>query len=184
MKKDTASKNWFSKHKVLAGIIIVIALVVISSALSTKSEPTVTNSSSESSTQTSEPQKTEFNINETVSFDDRELTVTQIQRNFQTGNQFSQPEAGNEFVVVSVELKNNGSSEMSFNPYDFKLQDSNGVQKSQSFVVSVENQLDSGTLAPGSKVSGNIAFEIPQDDSGLKLIYSGSLFGQTIAINL
>ncbi|MBP9489794.1 hypothetical protein KBE88_03495, partial [Candidatus Saccharibacteria bacterium] len=74
MKKDTASTNWFSKHKVLAGIIIVIALVVISSALSTKSEPTVTNSSSESSTQTSEPQKTEFNINETVSFDDREFT--------------------------------------------------------------------------------------------------------------
>ena len=184
MKKDTASKNWFSKHKVLAGIIIVIALVVISSALSTKSEPTVTNSSSESSTQTSEPQKTEFNINETVSFDDRELTVTQIQRNFQTGNQFSQPEAGNEFVVVSAELTTNASPEMTFNPYDFKLQDSNGVQKSLSFVVSIENQLDSGTLAPGGKVSGNIAFEIPQDDSGLKLIYSGSLFGQTITINL
>ena len=131
----------------------------------------------------SEENRTEFNAGETAIFDKRELTVTKVERNFQTGNEFSQPESGNEFIVVTVELKNNSKSSMSFNTFDFKLQDSNGVQKTEALAVA-EGKLDYGDLAPGGKVSGKLSYEITSGDKNPKLIYSGSMFGKTITVNL
>lgn len=183
MSKDKSDKNWFARHKVLTVIgIMVIIGIIAGAAGGGDSEPKTTNTTDNSSS--SSEQKTEFTKGETVSFDSRELTVTDVQRNYQTGNEYLQPESGNEFVIVTVTLKNNSDSNMDYNTFDFKLQDSNGVQKDEDFTVLSEGKLNSGSLAPGGTVTGKLGYQVMKDDAKLKLIYNGSLFGKTVTINL
>ena len=182
MSKDKSDKNWFARHKVLTVIGIVVIIGIIAGAAGGGSSEPTTNTTDNSGS--SSEQKTEFAKGETVSFDSRELTVTDVKRDYQTGNEYLQPESGNEFVIVTVTLKNNSDSDMSYNTFDFKLQDSNGVQKDEDFSVLSEGKLNSGSLAPGGTVTGKLGYQVTKDDAGLKLIYNGSLFGKTITIKL
>ena len=80
---------------------------------------------------------------------------------------------GSPITAVTVTYTNGGSSEASFNVYDWKAQDTQGAQRSQTFysgddVVS----LGSGTLAPGGTVTGAVCF-----DGGItKALYYASMF--------
>lgn len=143
-------------------IIIVVAMVAGSG---NKSSTTGTNQTSKTA------EKAEYAVNEPITIGDQTLTVTSVQRNFNTGNEFAQPEAGKEYVVVTVKLENNGKNQISFNTFDFQIQDSNGALKSEGFIIEVQNKLNSGNLAPGGKITGNLAYEVPKDDPGLKLVF-------------
>lgn len=80
---------------------------------------------------------------------------------------------GSPITAVTVTYTNGGSQEASFNVYDWKAQDTQGAQRSQTFysgddVVS----LGSGTLAPGGTVTGAVCF-----DGGItKALYYASMF--------
>ena len=174
-------KSWASRHKILTGIGIFIVLAIIVSAVSGGGSETATNTGSDTSNNTEtakEAEKTEFAVGETATFDDKSITITNVTRNYDTGNQFAQPETGKEFVLVDVQVANNSKSTLDYNTFEFKLQDSNGVQLNESFTALSEGKLNSGSLAPGGKVAGKLAYEVPKDDAGLKLLYqSYSFFG-------
>ena len=80
---------------------------------------------------------------------------------------------GSPITAVTVTYTNGGSQEASFNVYDWKAQDTQGAQRSQTYysggdVVS----LGSGTLAPGGTVTGAVCF-----DGGItKALYYASMF--------
>lgn len=173
-QKSVKKKSWFARHKLLTVIGVLVILAVIGSAASGGDKSGIT--STGGTAQNAEQQKTEFVVGETVTFDDKSIAVTEVQRNYSTGNQFSQPEAGKEFVLVTVAITNNGSSSMDYNTFEFKLQDSNGVQQSESFGALSEGKLNSGSLAAGGKVTGKLAYEVPKDDAGLKLLYQSFSF--------
>lgn len=185
-------KSWASRHKVLTGIGIFVVLAIVVSAVSggDKNETASTNTNSDtnaaSNSKPAEAEKTEFAVGETATFDDKSITITNVQRNYDTGNQFAKPESGKEFVLVSVDIANNSKSALDYNTYEFKLQDSNGVQQSESFTALSEGKLNSGSLAPGGKVSGKLAYEVPKDDAGLKLLYQSFSFfsNKTVTFNL
>ncbi len=182
-------KSWASRHKILTGFGVFIVLIVIVSALSGgNKDETATNTGGNGANAEApkETEKTEFAVGETATFDDKSITITKVERNYDTGNQFAQPESGKEFVLVSVEVANNSKNAMDYNTYEFKLQDSNGVQLSESFTALSEGKLNSGSLAPAGKVSGKLAYEVPKDDAGLKLLYQSFSFfsNKTITFNL
>ena len=182
-------KSWASRHKILTGFGIFIVLIVIVSALSGGSKDetaTKTDGTASSSDTAREAEKTEFAVGEVATFDDKSIKITSVERNYDTGNQFAKPESGKEFVLVSVEFANNSKSTMDYNTYEFKLQDSNGVQQSESFTALSEGKLNSGSLAPGGKVAGKLAYEVPKDDAGLKLLYQSFSFfsNKTVTFNL
>lgn len=80
---------------------------------------------------------------------------------------------GSPATGVHVTYTNGGSSEASFNPYDWKGQDAQGAQRTYTFTVtSDEASLNSGTLAPGGTVSGMLFFE----GTLTKALYYGSMF--------
>jgi len=174
------SKAWYKRFWVWA--LIIVVLIAIGSASGSKDDTSVdtANNTADSSEVSEAPktdtEKTEFSIGDAAAFDDKTVTVTDVQRNYQTGNQFLQPETGKEFVLVTVEITNNGKSAMDYNTFEFKLQDSNGVQQSESYTALSEGKLNSGSLAPGGKVTGKLAYEVPQGDAGLKLLYQSFSF--------
>lgn len=170
---------------VLGALSIIIAIAMIAAASKAIDDAVNSNNSNSSESQDADT-KTEFNIGETASFDDKSITVTNIQRNYDTGNQFAQPESGKEFVIVTVDIANNGETALDYNTFEFKMQDSNGVQQIESFTALSEGKLNSGSLAKGGKVTGKLAYEVPKDDAGLKLLYQGLNFfdNKTITFNL
>ncbi len=63
------------------------------------------------------------------------------------------------YMAVAVTVQNNGKKNASFNPFDWKSVNADGVQKGFEIVPNAENQLESGEIQPGGKVSGNIYFK-------------------------
>ncbi len=175
-------KAWYKRFWVW--VLIIIVLIVVGTALGNdKSDtPTKTTGNTDSSTTPAADTKTEFKVGDTASFDDKSITVKKVQRNYQTGNQFAQPESGKEFVLVTVEISNKGKDAMDYNTFEFKLQDSDGVQQSESFTALSEGKLNSGSLAAGGKVTGKLAYEVPKGDSGLKLLYQSLSFFDNKAV--
>lgn len=117
-----------------------------------------------------EETKTEYKQNETVTYEGVEYTVTDVKKT--TGEDFDQAKDGKEYVIVSLTIENKSEEKVSYNPYDWKMENSNGQEESQTFTtVDNDTALSSGDLNKGGKVEGTIAFEEPQGDDGLKLNY-------------
>lgn len=82
---------------------------------------------------------------------------------------------GSPVTGVTVTYANNGSREASFNPFDWKGQDGSGAQRTTTYYSNGENALNSGTLAAGGTVSGNVYF----DGDIAKVLYYSSVFSSS-----
>lgn len=130
------------------------------------------------------PVKEEFAVGEKVQLEDNVLTVTKVEKS--AGGEFDKPQDGHEYVVVTVLIENAGDENISYNPFDFKMSNSQGQIVDQAFTtIDTNTALQSGELAPGGKVTGTIAFEQPAGDPGLQLQYTPSFWSdKTIKVNL
>lgn len=127
-----------------------------------------------------------YKVGETMVFKDRKVTVTSVERNFSTGNDYNSPEEGKEFVKIDITVTNTSTSNLHTYAGDWKMQDSNGVINTYDLMATsaVKNALDmSVELAGGGQVSGALVFEVPKDDNNLQLQYKAS-FLNTVIIKL
>lgn len=147
-------------------------------------KPAATEKAAATAAPTKAPEKTEFAIGEAVQLKDNKLTVLGVEKS--KGGQFDKPKDGKEFVIVNVQIENAGKDKISYNPFDFKMANSQGQITDGAFTtVNTKTALESGELAPGGKVTGTIAFEQPTGDAKLQLQYSPSFWSnKTIKVNL
>jgi Telomeric repeat-binding factor 2. len=193
-------RNFFMRHKIITGFLILVAIIFIGalgsgedqsndSTASNESNSTASNESenteqtsteddaSEESSENEELDKTEFAIGEPAELNGQVVQVTEVTKS--NGNQFDTPSEGNEYVIVNVTIDNNGDKEISYNPFNFKMKNSNGQIEDQGLImVDQDTSLSSGQLAPGGTVSGTLSFEQPIDDSGLQLIFEPSFWNE------
>lgn len=175
-----------------SAVILIIGIVVGSHSGATKpaqtSPASVPNTSVQSQVQsksesaTSKSDTNSFRVGEVAKYNDIELTVTKVSK--VKHGEYSAPKDGNEFVVVTVKYKNDGQSNVSYNPYDFRMKNSKGQITSSTFASDIsKKQLESGALAPGGEVEGEIVYEEPKDDKGLILQYTGNIFLSESEVN-
>lgn len=102
-----------------------------------------------------------------------EVTVTNVQ--FLSESGFSEPQAGNTFLVVHVTVNNLGPGTLySLYTTDFQTRDAIGVFRGYTDLSAVAGcglGLNLVDLMPGGSVSGCIGFEVPASGS-LELIYA------------
>lgn len=180
-KKAFYKKWWF-------WLIIVVVVVGIAGAsggndgdntsnvVDTSSETTSNDSSeSTSNNKTQDETKEFYSVGEEIKINDIILIVNSVEKS--NGSQYDRPSDGNEYVIVNVTIKNVGSSEISYNPYYFDMQNSQGqiIDKTIT-LIDQDTQLNDGKLAAGGQVSGTIVFEEPTGDEGLILKYNPNLF--------
>lgn len=79
------------------------------------------------------------------------------------------------FLCSTVTYVNNGMDQATFNIFDWKLQDPAGAARTVG--IFGDNDLQSGDLAPGGTVTGDVCFEGAPDAGQYVLLYSGSLLG-------
>ncbi len=160
--------------KILIGVgILFVVMIIIGASGSSNSEPTKTGENNGNNTK-AEEQK-EYKVADVVKLGEREFIVNSVSRASALG--YSTPKAGKEFIVVNVTIRNLGTDEVSYNPFDFKVQDANGAQESSTF-ASLDDSLSSGTLAPNGKVTGSMPFEVPTGTDA-KLIFQPSFWSDS-----
>ncbi|QQK75249.1 DUF4352 domain-containing protein [Salicibibacter cibarius] len=123
-----------------------------------------------------------FSVGETVDIDGYMIEVTSVDE--VEGEEFESPADGNVFTAVELQLENESDENVSYNPLDFSVQDGSGNIEGTTIVTS-DDELSSGELAPDGETSGTVTFETPEDDDELILIYEENLFtDDTVEISL
>lgn len=163
---------------ILLGIVI---LIIIIAAASNGNEPKKVGETNTTNTNTA--QQSEYAVKDKIKLNDYTMTVNKVDRNWQSPASYDKPEAGREYVLVEVTITNEGKSSISYNTFDFKMQDNNGVQKTEAYTMAT-NKLDSGDLAPGGKITGNLVYDVPTGATGLKLLFNPTFWGKTVTVNL
>lgn len=120
------------------------------------------------------------NIGDTVKINNQSFIVNSIKTSMGTDN--DKPKDGNEFVVINLTLKNNGNSDMNYNPYSFQVENSKGQIKDRTFTaIDGKEALDKGILSPGEEVTGTIVIQEPIGAKDLKLNYIPNILKKDVA---
>lgn len=169
------------------GTLTMTGALALSLAACAETEETAKKVSNDTKTEQAtekKEEKKEFKIGETIQLGDHKLTVTKVDKS--PGGEFDKPKDGHEFLIANVTIENGGKEEISYNPYDFNLQNSEGNIVDIAFtMVNQDTQLNSGKLAPNGKITGTIAFESKQGDPKLQLIFKPNFLSEKeIRINL
>ena len=175
-KKPIYKKWWFW----LIAIIVIIGIAGSGEKSSNNQQTAQTTQTTQTSSvaqneENKVEEKTEYNQGEEAILGNGAITVTKVEKS--NGSQYDKPKAGKEYVIVHLTIENKGEKNLSYNPYYFKMQNSQGQQENETFtIIDQDTSLQSGELVAGGKVSGTIVFEEPKDDTGLTLIYSDSIW--------
>lgn len=169
-------------------ILIVIAAIAIIGGIAGSGSDEPTSNGGESSknpsvTQKSEEKK-EFSQGETVSYKGVDFTVTNVKKS--SGSQYLKPKSGYEYVTVSIKIENQSNEKISYNPFDWKMENSNGqeVDYSGAVMTDTETALGHGELNAGGVVEGTISFEQLKGDAGLKLNYYGNILEENASFKI
>jgi len=158
-------------RKIITGLVAGSILLVLVTACCPPTAKKVGETNTSGSKTPTEKKKTEFNIGEAVELGQRVLTVNAITRNYDHPNEYYNPPEGKEWVIVPVIIENKGENAVSFNLFDFKIQDSKGGRTHPIGIMDLPNALESGEIAPGGRVEGVIPYEVPSGDTPLKLVF-------------
>lgn len=126
--------------------------------------------------ETEEPQTKTFSVGEQVKLEDYILTVNSVESCI-SDNEFIQPKSGNKFIVADISQENAGSSNRDYNLWYFKLQDDKDYSYQTALTSCKEPSFGFGTLQPGMKTRGYVAFEIPEGNKPSKLIFTPDWWG-------
>lgn len=170
-------KNMIKKILIGLGILFVVIVIISMASGGSSTEPIKVGENSN----TSQEQQKEYKVADIVKLGDREFVVNSVRRS--GAFNYNTPDAGKEYVIVNVTIRNLGKDEVSYNPFDFKVQDANGAQENSTFAT-LDDSLSSGTLAPNGKVTGSMPFEVPTGTNA-KLIFQPSFWSdQRVVVDL
>lgn len=176
------------------GIIILIAIGIISSIGKSGNNSSSNSNNTASTTDSSKQQaetKTIAKLNEPVQDGDLVFTATEVNTASTLGNQFTKRDAQGMFYVVTLKIENKGKETKTVDSSMISLTDSQG----RKFDRSIEGQSAKGLaqgkvdlflqqVQPGLGVTGDIVFDAPKDATGLKLVVKGGYFGTGKEIDL
>ena len=129
---------------------------------------------SESSSSVAPATNTTFKVGETAEYKGVQFKVNKV--DFTNGDpDIDTLDTGKQYVVVNITIMNNADEKYDYNPLDFKLDDNGNQTDMSEFTTSVQDELNSGTLAKGASVTGNLVGQANTSDK-LKLIYEGNVF--------
>jgi hypothetical protein len=171
VSKQPFHKKWWSY---LAIVAIIIPLAACAGQSNSDPEKVDENNSSSSSSSES-PEDTVFKVGDVIAYDGQEILVESVERNYTI--EYSNPDEGKEYVKVNIQIENKSDERISYNSYNWELEDSTGDIQDPAIQGSmVDDYLSHGELASGGKKSGSLIFEVPKDDTKLILYYKSSLW--------
>ena len=157
---------WALVVNVIAVIAVLASQAFYGQALNEVSNPTSSKAKGAS----------EAKVGETLTMNnDLEITVVSVEGGLKNYD-------GSAVTKVVVKYVNNGKSEVSYNTYDWKAENSQGAQTNTTYysgggLGSNSDALNSGKLSAGGTVTGTLYFK----GDVVKMLYSSSLISNTTA---
>lgn len=175
-------KKLKKRYIVLAVLVIVILGAMFSSGEEEQSpvkqdEPVV-----------QEDVKT-YGIGDEIKADDLVLKVTGVETSKSIGNDFSSVEAQNSFLIVSVEVRNEGNEAADISSSFFTLSASGKTYESTSDAILYQDDpIVYEEINPDASLKGTVVFDVKETlakEKDLKLVFETAYFGgETIEIQL
>lgn len=164
MEAETKSEVW--EYVGWGAIVIIGAFVTFGILMLVLGDPKTKYKAQEVTTEGQEvtdaekDTKKEYSIGETIKLGDHRLTVTDVKKS--SGGEFDKPKQGHEYILVSVNIYNGGKEDISYNPFDFEMRNSQGnITRAVLSTINQNTQLSAGQLAPNGQVTGTVVFEQP-----------------------
>ena len=186
--KTKSEKPFYKKAWFWIVIVVIIAVGGQSKQAEKVGEnknPELNGSSQIQNSEKKKEEKNEFKVGDIIAFDGKELTVEKVERNWKSEKAYIKPKDGKEYIKVSLKIENKSETEMNYNVFEFKAEDSNGAAENADMqTYSLPDSLGSGDLVKGGKKSGSMIFEVPAGSS-LKLHYQPSFWSnKKVIVNL
>ena len=192
-KKPFYKKWWFW----------VIVVIIVAGAIGSNGggDDSAKDSKDSKSTTASSPKKAaskkEYKIGDTVKVGDMQYKVTKTSTAKKVGPSALQETANGTFLVIDLNVKNNGNEAVTVDSSFFNLKLGSKTYKADADASMSANQKEDGSidnsffmqdLNPGSEMSGRVVFDVPEDvanSSDLKVQVQTGAFGtETENINL
>ncbi|KHD34433.1 hypothetical protein NL50_17305 [Clostridium acetobutylicum] len=184
------NKNFFMRHKIITGIIVLIILAAIGEAVGNNSpkkvgESKTASTSTQNKSDSESKSKTQtFKIGDVVQLKDYKVTVNKIRTG--SGSDGMQPEQGKQYFYVDCTIENTSNEEKAISSVlMFKVQDQDGRSYDQAIPGDQNGQLD-GKVSAGQKISGEYVVKVPEGKTGLRLVFDSSVLGTNgqVIVNL
>lgn len=182
-KCQADQRNWFVKHKILTGILVIILISIVANMGGNKN--TNTNNSTSTTTSNSKQEQKTYKIREVINTNTFEITTVSADQKTVVGGQYVNEKASEGATLIAVNWKYKNISDKPASSYSqpsVKLVDSNGTEYEwdlgKSSAYAVEQKIDSKVLSdlnPGITVNDAKVFEISKESyakGGWKLKYS------------
>lgn len=156
------NRNFFMRHKILTAILAVSILGGIGGSIDSSSSNNIAKvDGNQSVIANGQQESRNFEIGETAEkANNYRISVNSLSE-YKSANEFMQASDGKKYVVANVTVENLTSDKdiVVSSLMCFSLLDLDGV-KYDIALTDVGSQLD-GTVAPGRKLTGNVAYEVP-----------------------
>ncbi len=117
-----------------------------------------------------------YSLNQTISYGGAEYKITKLEYN--AGNEVNKPADGNQYAMVTIEIRNTSNASVSYSSRNFALTISDGSLYTPTILLSTA-ELSSGTLEPGQTASGHVTFDIPTSATAQTIgLYTNSLHNE------
>lgn len=168
---QTDLRNWFLRHPILTGILILIVISILGS--SGKGSNKSSSNTNISVVNEVKPTETIYKIGDTVRTDRFEFVISSVEERSIIGSRYfeKEPSEGGTFVAVQYQYKNTSDKPIgTFSTPTIKLVDKNGTQYSADTGASsnfaTELKLDRKILSdlnPGITVKDASIFEVSKE---------------------
>jgi hypothetical protein len=103
------------------------------------------------------------------------VTVTASNLHQISGGAYSRPPAGQQYIVVTIELTNQGTHSARYNALDFQLEDATDLVRHDADLVATHlfpTALSSGSIVAGETLTGAIVFRVPATEHRFSLLWT------------
>jgi|SRR5947209_7034845 len=175
------SRLWLWIVLGVLGVLLLscIGVVALISSAARSSIGTISTTVASTATSVSSTTNQTANVGQSITVDG--VACTLVSAKPLAGDQFTKPKPGNEFIVVHVKLNNTSSDEKDYNPFDFHVKSGSGNITTEEVIppstYTGNNELNSGKLAAGGTVEGDLIFQVPKGDHKAQLTWQPSFFG-------
>lgn len=175
--KSKAMRPWYKKKSIIIPGLLILFIFLIALG-GGENDPTTANNSNETGEKeyrfADRPDKQEVDVevlpDEAADVEGMKMTVTDV-RYTASISDFETAGSGKEYVVVNVSLENTSDEVKSYNPFYYRVQTAGGQVLDPALTTS-DNDLSSGDLVAGGKVSGTVTFEVPKESGHQYLLWT------------
>ncbi len=128
-----------------------------------------------------ENKEVNYNPGEVIRYGNEEVTITNVVKGYNltaedssSGNVPSyKPSDGNQYIKVTVNIKNVSSTTAALSSSEFKIQNSQGqLTGTAGPNYYLKDKFQTLSIVSGGTSTGSMIFEAPINDSGIKLVYT------------